>query len=78
MQTIQGFGTFYELHPFAYQLFVVSSIHPKAHTAVCAVRNGVEGKCAELFSKYYTKSHFLIGNEMYVYIEENILIEYLY
>lgn len=33
---------------------------------------GVEGQYVELFPKYYTKSHFFMGNNVYVYKEDDL------
>lgn len=45
---------------------------------VFTIRNRVKDKCVELFPKYWTESHLLMGNRVYVYKEEYISSENLY
>lgn len=51
---------------------MVTSIHPEAHAIVSAVGDGVKGKCTKFFPKYSNESNFLIGNELYIYKEEDL------
>lgn len=66
------------LSPFEYWFFLVTVIHPEAHINVYVIGDIVEGRCAQLLSKYWTESHFLMGNEVYVYKKEDLTAEYLY
>lgn len=45
---------------------------------ICNIGYGKEGKCIELFPKYWNKGHFLMGNMLYVYEEDVLSQEELY
>lgn len=68
--TIHDFGPILKLQSFEYGLFLIASVSPEAHDVVCNIDDIVKGRYADLFSKYWTESHFLLGNCTYVYSEK--------
>lgn len=77
--TIRSIRAFSEnLQHFKDQLFLITLIHPEAHVTVYTIGNEVDGKCTELFLKYWTERHFLMGNEVYVYKEKDLFEEDTY
>lgn len=66
---VYGFGDFYEnLKHFEDRFFLVTLIHQEAYAVVYDVRDGVE---VSVFPKYWNDSHFLIGNGLYIYKEDD-------
>lgn len=53
-------------------------ILPEAHGTTCVVGGRADGECTELFPKYWTESHFLMGYGIYVYWHEDLSQEDLY
>lgn len=45
---------------------------------VCIIGTIVDGRYTELFPNYWTKNHFLLGNGVYVYKDEDLTTEDLY
>lgn len=58
-----------ELHPFEDIFFLITLVGLEAHATFCNVGGGEKDKCAKLFPKYWTKSHFLIENLIYIYMK---------
>lgn len=73
-----GYGPLFRMHPFEFQLFLVTHMRLEAHATNYIVEGGLEGRFPELFPKYQTEISFLIGNNVYVYKEENFTTKYLY
>lgn len=63
---MHGFGPFPNLH------------HLEDHATVCIIGYIVDGRCVELFNKCWTVSHFLMGNNVYVYKDEDLITDELY
>lgn len=76
--TICGFRPFLELRPFEDRLLLVTLVGSETHVRVFNVGSGVDGRCAELFSKYWIDCHFLLGNRLYVYKERDLSDEARY
>lgn len=73
---VYGFGDFYEnLKHFEDRFFLVTLIHQEAYAVVYDVRDGVE---VSVFPKYWNDSHFLIGNGLYIYKEDDFSQKELY
>lgn len=73
---MHAFEPFPKLQPFE-DLFCYP-IGSKVHAIIYDVGDIVEGRFVELFPKYWTKSHFLMGSIVYVYPEEDLSGEALY
>lgn len=54
------------------QFFLVTPINPKVHAAVCNISGGVEGRCFDLFPKYWNEGHFLIWNNTHICRENDL------
>lgn len=70
--TARCFGPLPNLQTFEDQFLLVSPIVLEAHATIYVFGDGVEGRCVELFPKYYIESHFLLRNSVYVYKEKDL------
>lgn len=75
---LPGFEHLLELPPFEDQFFLVTPASPKAHVIICNVVNGEDGRCVNLFLKYWTNDHFLLGNNFFAYSEKDLSEEARY
>lgn len=75
---MHNFVSVHELQSFVGRFFLVTPTSQGSHATICTVGDGVEGRCPELFPKYWSESHFLMGINIHVYKEEDLNIEDLY
>lgn len=72
---IHDFRSLPDFQSFKDQFFLVNPVSPEAHVAVYDIDGRVEGKCVDLFSKYWIDVHFLLGNHLYVYNKKDLIDE---
>lgn len=57
---------------FKYQYFLVTPVNKKVNTKICKIERWPSYVCTDLFRKFWSQSHFLMGNKSYVYKEEDL------
>lgn len=75
-RSIIGFNLSHSSHIFEDRFFLVTHVNPGARAIICGVANGVKGRCTDLLSKYWTKGHFLMENNFFVYSEKDLSEEF--
>lgn len=50
-------------------------LHPRAHVTFCEVESRVHGKCNPLLPHCWSKKHFLLENDSYIYGESEFTID---
>lgn len=55
---IHGFEPLMELSSIEDQFFLVTSVIQKSHSTICDVGNRVDGRCVNLFRKYWAEVTF--------------------
>lgn len=61
-----------ELPYFLGRFFLVTLVNPVAHVTNYGVGSGVEGRCTNLFLKYWIDGYFLLGSNLFTYNEKEL------
>lgn len=68
------FEVFPEPPSFTHRSFWLP-LYPWAHTTICKIETGMQGKYKLLFSHCWSAKHFLLENESYVFGESEFIVE---
>lgn len=66
------------LELFENRFFLDVPLHKEVRAMVCTLSTGMEDIGISLFHKYVNKGHFLTGNELYAYKEDDLSQKELY
>lgn len=67
-----------DMKHFQDRFFMAISLTGTAYAKICGIKIGQEYKCTYLFRKFWSQGHFLMGNELYVYREDDLSQEEIY
>lgn len=66
------------MNHFKDKFFLVTPLHEDSHAKIFVIETELEYRCMNLFCKFLSHGHFLMGNKLYVYKEVDLSQEDLY